>query len=349
MLIDDIKIKISAGSGGKGAVAFNTNMKSLGPAGASGGKGGSVYALGVSDISALRQFRFKKEFEAGDGGDGNGQFRDGKDGADLVLKLPTGTVIHNLTRPRLDGESRRASNGSTSTSAVSSVSNGSPQGNDIEIQKVGERVLLAKGGIGGRGNFHFRSSTNTSPTQFQGGRPGEAFDLRLELKLIADVGFVGLPNAGKSSMLNTLTKAKAKVANYPFTTLEPNLGAYYELILADIPGLIEGSSTGRGLGIKFLRHIERTRILFHFISVESLDPEKDYKTIRKELKAYNKELQDKPEYLFLSKSDLADEAMLKEKSEILKKLNPNMTAISINDPESIRSVEKILNRIQALK
>ena len=292
----------------------------------------------MSDINALQQFRFKKEFEAENGGDGRGQFRDGKTGADLVLKLPVGTVIHNLTN-----------NGSTS----------SPRGSEVEIQKIGERVLLAQGGIGGRGNFHFRSATNTSPTQFQGGRPGEAFDLRLELKLIADVGFVGLPNAGKSSMLNLLTIAKSKVANYPFTPLEPNLGAYYELILADIPGLIEGSSTGKGLGIKFLRHVERTKILFHFISAESTNPEKDYKTIRNELSAYNKELLDKPEYLFLSKSDLANKATLEEKLEILsaiggsspegKKTTRNAIAVSIKDLESIKNIKRALSGIRAQK
>jgi GTP-binding protein len=320
MLIDEVTIKVRAGNGGKGAVAFNKNLMSLGPAGASGGKGGSVYARGVADIGALRQFRFKNEFEAEDGGDGRGQFRDGKTGADLVFKLPTGTVVHNLTN-----------------------------GSDIEIREVGERVLLAAGGIGGKGNFYFRSSKNTTPRQFQGGRPGEAFELRLELKLIADVGFVGLPNVGKSSMLNRLTNAKSRVANYPFTTLEPNLGAYYELILADIPGLIEGSSSGKGLGIKFLRHIERTKILFHLVSSESLDPEKDYKTIRKELGAYNKELLEKPEYLLLSKSDLADKTALKEKLEVLKKLNPTAVAISINDPEGVKKIEKILSGIKARK
>ena len=320
MLIDDIKIKISAGAGGKGAVAFNKNMKSLGPTGASGGRGGDVYGEGISDISALGQFRFKKEFAAEDGGDGRGQFRDGKTGADLIFELPIGTVVHNLTN-----------------------------GSDVEIREIGERVRLAEGGIGGKGNFYFRSSKNTTPRQFQGGRPGEAFELRLELKLIADVGFVGLPNAGKSSMLNTLTNARSKVANYPFTTLEPNLGAYYELILADIPGLIEGSSTGRGLGIKFLRHIERTRVLFHFVSSESFDPEKDCKTIRKELGDYNKELLDKTEYLFLTKSDLADKTELKEKLEILKKLNSTAIAVSIKNPESVKKIEKILNGIKTRK
>jgi GTP-binding protein len=186
--------------------------------------------------------------------------------------------------------------------------------------------------------------------QSQGGRPGEAFDLRLELKLIADVGFVGLPNAGKSSMLNALTNARSKVANYPFTTLEPNLGAYYELIIADIPGLIEGSSSGKGLGIKFLRHIERTKILFHFVSAESADPAKDYKLIRKELGTHSKELLKKPEYLFLSKSDLVDdEAALKKKLAVLKKLNPSATAISINHAESMKKIEQLLNKIKSTK
>jgi len=160
---------------------------------------------------------------------------------------------------------------------------------------------------------------------------------------------VGLPNVGKSSMLNLLTNAKSKVANYPFTTLEPNLGVYYELILADIPGLIEGSSSGKGLGTKFLRHIERTKILFHFVSSESLDPEKDYKTIRKELGIYNKELSEKPEYLFLSKSDFADKTALKEKLEVLKRLNPNMAAVSVKDPESIKKIKKVLNKIKGGK
>ena len=312
MLIDDITIRIAAGHGGKGAAVFNKTLMTLGPAGGSGGRGGDVVALGVSDLGALRQFRFKKEFAAEDGREGRGQLRDGHIGEDLVLKLPVGTVIHYLTTSR-SGEKNEA----------------------VEITHVGERIVLARGGLGGKGNFQFRSARNTSPTQFQPGLPGESFEVRLELKLIADVGFIGLPNAGKSSMLNELTSqagtsAASKVANYPFTTLEPNLGAYYELILADIPGLIEGSSTGRGLGIKFLRHVERTRILFHFVSAESADPAADYKTIRAELGAYNKELLNKTEYLFLSKSDLigdgepdaaASKKELKAKLAILKKLN----------------------------
>lgn len=320
MLIDEVKIRVSAGHGGKGSVAFNKNMMSLGPAGGSGGKGGSVYAEGVSDLSALGKFRFKKEFRAENGQDGRDQFRDGHTGKDLVLKLPVGTVIHNLTT-----------------------------GDDISIEKTGEQIFLAKGGIGGRGNFQFKSSRNTSPRQSDAGRPGESFEMRLELKFIADVGFVGFPNAGKSSMLNMLTRASAKVANYPFTTLEPNLGVYYELILADIPGLIEGSSAGKGLGIKFLRHIERTNILFHFISGESADPAADYRTIRKELGTYSKELLKKPEYVFLTKTDLVEPQNMKKKLAAIKKVKKEVFALSIHDPESIERLEKILNAIKAEK
>jgi GTP-binding protein len=210
-------------------------------------------------------------------------------------------------------------------------------------------VLLARGGGGGRGNFHFRSARNTSPRQFEKGTHGEKFDLKLELKLIADIGFVGLPNAGKSSLLNELTNAKSRVANYPFTTLEPSLGVYYELILADIPGLIEGSSAGRGLGIKFLRHIERTGILFHFISAESQHPKADYETIHKELAIYSAALGQKPEYLFLTKSDLLSPAELKEKLAILKRIDSKVIAISIYDDASIEKVKNILNRIKDKK
>ena len=320
MLIDDVTIKISAGKGGKGSVAFNKNLKSLGPAGASGGGGGSIYAEGVSDFSALNQFRYKKDILAENGMNGRDQFRDGHDGKDLILKVPIGTVIHNLE-----------------------------SGSKIEITKIGEKTLLAKGGKGGRGNFHFRSSTNTSPTQFEHGQTGKEFELQLELKLIADIGLVGLPNAGKSSLLNELTSAKSRVANYPFTTLEPNLGVYYELVIADIPGLIEGSSKGKGLGIKFLRHVERTEIIFHLVSAESNAPVKDYKIVRKEIGAYSKALLKKPEYLFLSKSDEAPPMDIKKKLAALKKLNSKTIAISVIDDKSLKKVKNILNKIKAKK
>lgn len=320
MLIDDVTISVSAGNGGRGAVAFDKNKLALGPTGARGGDGGSVYCEGISDLSALRQFRFKKKLSAGNGENGRSQFRDGHTGKDLILQAPVGTIIHNLET-----------------------------GSDEEITAIGQRVLVAKGGHGGKGNFMFRSPHDTSPKRFQEGLLGEKLNLRLELKLIADVGLIGFPNAGKSSLLNELTNAKSKVANYPFTTLEPYLGAYYELIIADIPGLIEDASRGKGLGIKFLRHIERTAILFHLISADSAEPEKEYAIIRKELGAYNPQLLEKREYLFLSKSDLLDQGDLKKKFALLKKLNPLTLPVSIHDSESLEQVKKILNEIKKEK
>ncbi|MDP2639000.1 MAG: GTPase ObgE [Candidatus Azambacteria bacterium] len=316
MLIDDVTIKVKAGDGGRGAVAFNSIKMNLGPTGADGGKGGDVYFEGVSDLGALSQFRYKKNLAAENGENGKKQFNDGANGKDLILKIPVGVVVHNLS-----------------------------SGGESEIVEIGQRVLIVKGGYGGEGNFKFRSSTNTSPVEFQEGKPGEEYKLRLELKLIADVGFIGLPNVGKSSLLNELTSAKSKVANYPFTTLDPNLGAYYELILADIPGLIEGASIGKGLGIKFLRHIERVKTLFHFISAESANPIKDYQIIRNELGAYNKELLQKTEYIFLSKSDLSSEKEVEEKIAALKTTSKKILPISINDKESIKQVEEILREI----
>lgn len=320
MFIDDATIKVKAGDGGDGNVSFNRNMMSLGPSGGSGGNGGNVYAEGIADLNALSQFRNKKEIIAENGEHGKPQFNDGANGKDHITKVPVGTVVHNLTT-----------------------------GEDSEIVKIGEQVILAKGGHGGKGNFHFRSPKNTSPKRFQEGLVGETAEIRLELKLIADVGFVGLPNVGKSSLLNELTEAKSKVANYPFTTLEPNLGAYYELILADIPGLIEGAHQGKGLGIKFLSHIERTKIIFHFIASDSKDSAKDYKVVKNELGKYNKALLEKPEYLFLTKCDAVLPEELKEKIALLKKINKNVLPISILIPETIKEVEKILNKIEKEK
>ncbi|MEK7502888.1 MAG: GTPase ObgE [Patescibacteria group bacterium] len=326
MLIDDVTIKVFAGNGGRGAVDFNKNMMSLGPAGGSGGGGGNVYIEGVSDLSALNQFRYKKDVKAQDGERGRDQFRDGADGPDLILKVPVGTVIKivSLDKAR-DLASAR------------------------EVLKIGEKILIAKGGQGGKGNFLFRSPRNTSPQRFQKGLPGEYFTARLELKLIADVGLIGLPNAGKSSLLNELTRSQSKVANYPFTTLEPNLGVYFDLVLADIPGLIEGASAGRGLGIKFLRHVERTQILFHLISAESENTVKDYKIIKKELAKYSKELAKKSEYVFLSKSDMLQPKELKKKISAIKKIAKNATPISIYDWDSLEKVKKILQKIQSKK
>ena len=316
MIVDEVIIKIQAGNGGTGAVAFDKNMMSKGAAGGSGGRGGSIYFEGVSDLTTLNQFRFKKDVKADSGEDGRGQWRDGKDGEDLILKIPVGTVVINAET-----------------------------GEVHEFTKIGERIIAAKGGRGGKGNFLFRGPKNTSPTQFQPGFPGESATLKLELKMIADVGFIGLPNAGKSSLLNVLTAAKAKVGNYAFTTLEPNLGAYYDLVIADIPGLIEGASEGRGLGSKFLRHIERTRHLFHLVSAESDDPSLDYRTIRKELQKHNPELAEKPETVFISKSDATSEEKVEAAKAALKKIGIKASPISVIDDESIKSVKKELARI----
>jgi len=313
MIIDDVIIKVKAGDGGKGAVAFNKSKMALGPAGASGGKGGDVIVKGVSDLSVLNRFRFKKDVIAKNGQNGRSQFLDGKDAEDLVLLVPTGTVITNLQTNKI-----------------------------LEITKVGEVVTIAKGGREGRGNFHFRSSRNTTPKKFEYGKLGQSFDFRFELKMIADVGLIGLPNVGKTSLLNELTNAQSKVANYSFTTLEPNLGTYQELILADIPGLIEGASKGKGLGLKFLKHIERTKILFHLISAESPNPVSDYLTVRRELERYNKLLLDKKEYILITKKDAVSSDDI---NRIKNDLNKKSVPISILDAKSISFVKKILDEL----
>ena len=334
MIIDDLTIRIKAGKGGNGIIAFNKNKGALGPTGGRGGNGGDIYFIGVSDLGALNALRNTKVFHAEDGKNGRHQLNDGTAGEDMIIQIPVGTVIHNLTT----GTSPERSCEGTQRASAS-------YGTSQEIVRVGEQILAAKGGHGGKGNFLFRGPHSTSPMRFQEGLPGEQFNIRLELKMIADVGLIGLPNVGKSSLLNELTKAKSKVANYHFTTLEPHLGSYYGLILADIPGLIEGASEGKGLGVKFLRHIERTRVLFHLVSAESEDPVKDYKSIRNELGAYNKALLEKDEYLFLSKTDLLDAKIIKGKLAKLKKLNKKAVVLSIHDVNAIDSVQKILNKI----
>lgn len=316
MLIDIVSIKVSAGKGGNGAVAFNSVMMSLGPTGAAGGKGGDVYLVAVSDLGALRRFRTVKKFAAENGLNGRSQFRDGRRGNDLELMVPRGTAVHD-----------RAT------------------GAHYELLTVGNRVCAAHGGIGGKGNFSFRSSTNISPKECERGAQGEERTLALELKLIADIGLIGLPNVGKSSFLNAVTNAQSRVANYAFTTLEPHLGAYYGLILADLPGLIEGASQGKGLGVQFLRHIERTRILFHFIDAYSIDPLRDYHSIRNELGAYNKQLLEKPEYIFISKTDRVNEAKIKEIRVALASCKKEIIAVSMYKKKSMDAARKILNRI----
>lgn len=320
MLIDDVTITVRAGNGGRGAVHFNKNLNQYGPVGGSGGSGGSIYLTGSSNLGILSNYRYKKRFAAENGKDGRGQTRDGNDAKDLVLTVPIGTVVENLTT-----------------------------GATFEVIAIGEPLLVARGGIGGRGNFHFRSATNTQPQQFEYGKPGQQFSLRFSLKLIADIGLIGLPNAGKTSLLNELSRAGGKVGNYEFTTLEPNLGTFSELILADIPGLIEGASKGKGLGIKFLRHIERTNTLFHLVSAESDDPVRDYKIVRKELGEYSASLLEKKEHVFLSKSDTVDAASARKEVAALKKQNPSVMVFSIHDFESIVAVKEKLRELSVKK
>lgn len=320
MLVDEVTMTLRAGRGGRGAVAFNKVKLMQGPTGGDGGRGGSIYFEGVPDINALKPFAGRKEIQAKNGGNGRGQFIDGSDGADTVLKVPTGTSIVNTK-----------------------------SGYTRELTRVGERILAAGGGVGGRGNFKFRSSTNTTPKEFEEGKEGDVATYRLELRLIADVGLVGMPNAGKSSLINELTAAAAKVGDYPFTTLEPNLGAYYGLIIADIPGLIEGASEGKGLGVKFLKHIERTKTLFHLVAADSDDAVRDYQIIRDELKKYNPKLLEKSEHVFLSKCDAVAPEEVKAKLAALKRKKITALPISVLDEGSLNEVKKILNDIKDVR
>ncbi|MBM3271740.1 GTPase ObgE [Candidatus Kaiserbacteria bacterium] len=317
MLVDDVHIKLRGGHGGKGAIAFNKVRLVQGPAGGNGGNGGTVWFEGVSDIGALTYFTRLRSLAAEDGHDGRGNFLDGRDGNDMVLKIPVGTRII------------RQSDGSIE-----------------EMLEVGQQIRAVSGGLGGKGNFLFRNSVNTTPYKAQDGLPGEEDEFELELRLIADVGLVGLPNAGKSSLLNELTAAQSKVGNYAFTTLEANLGSYYGLIIADIPGLIEGASQGKGLGIKFLKHIERTRVLFHLVSAESDDPLRDYQTIRRELGEYDPALLAKKEYVFLTKSDTVSRETIDDNLAAFKKANVDAVPLSLLEDESMRQLRSVLNTIK---
>ncbi len=310
--IDEVSFHVKAGRGGDGVVRWlhEKGKEFMGPAGGNGGRGGDVYIEAVRDLSALVNFKNIKVIEAENGGNGDKKSMDGKDGDDLILKLPVGSIVYNH-----DTQQR------------------------YELLKEGDKILILQGGRYGLGNEHFKGSTNQRPKQTTDGRDGEEADITVELRLVVDAGFVGFPNAGKSSLLNALTNAKSKVANYQFTTLEPSLGDLYGFILADIPGLIEGASEGKGLGDKFLRHIERTKMLIHCISLESEDISRDYKTIRKELEAFDQSLITKKEILLLTKTDLIDEKTLKAKIKEAKKLNPDVYTVSVIDDSAVKSLK----------
>ena len=278
--VDEITVHAAAGRGGDGVVRW-LHMKGKekgGPSGGDGGRGGDIILEGVRDLGALATYRYAKKFRAENGGPGEGNKKHGKDGEPVILRVPVGTLAKNATTQEL-----------------------------TEILQEGERKIIFRGGTGGLGNHHFKSAVNQNPEESTPGKPGGIGDIHLTLKLIADAGLIGFPNAGKSSILNALTRAKSKVGAYPFTTLDPHLGDFYGHLLADIPGLIEGASTGRGLGSKFLRHIERTAFLIHLVSSEQEDVAATYRTIRKELESFGRGLSEKQELVVLSKTDLLDE------------------------------------------
>lgn len=311
MLVDEIDITVMGGHGGAGRVSFR-GKKGGGPDGGNGGKGGDVYAEVTSDLYALNKFISKKVLAAQSGEPGGTNEKTGANANDLILVMPVGTFITD------------------------------EEGKEIGLDELGKKVLLAKGGLGGKGNAFFKSPSNTTPRYGQPGLSGEEKKLNLKLKLIADFGLIGLPNAGKSSILNELTSAGAKIGDYPFTTLEPNLGMLSNKIIADIPGLIEGASEGKGLGHKFLKHIEKVKLLLHCISSESDDPVKDYKVIIGELKKYNPKLLEKQEIILLTKSDLVDKKDLEKKIKGLNKTKKQIIPVSIYDWESLQSLIKIL-------
>ena len=311
MFIDELTVNIWAGNGGTGIVSWmhEKGIDHAGPGGGDGGKGGSVYLKGVHDIGRLFGHRFTKEFKAKDGGDGMGSCMHGKSGEDIVIELPIGSVVTN-----------------------------SKTGEFVEV--LGEEsVFFLEGGRGGFGNDHFKSSINVRPKEFTLGKPGQGGQFFIELKLVVDLGLVGLPNAGKSSLLNSLTKAKAKVGSYQFTTLSPNLGDLYGFIVADIPGLIEGASEGKGLGHKFLRHISRTKVLLHCISCENQYPEKIYDTVKRELENYDPALLGKKEAILLTKTDMIDSNKLEEYKRSFEKLNKQVFSVSVLDDELVKKLK----------
>lgn len=319
-LVDELQFHAKAGDGGTGVVRWRheRGKEFAGAAGGNGGKGGDVYVRAVRDINILARHKAIKIFRAGNGSAGANWSMQGRTGDDCVIDLPIGSVITNLKTGRV-----------------------------VELVVDGQVSKILHGGNGGLGNEYFKASTNVTPEQSTDGRLGEEADFEVELSLIADAGLTGLPNAGKSSLLNSLTNAQAKVASYAFTTLDPNLGMIHGYILADIPGLIEGASEGKGLGHKFLRHVKRTTMLVHLVSLENEDAVKAYLMVRRELEKYGSGLETKKEVLILSKTDLATEAEIATVKKTLKKYNPDILEVSILDDESIKRLSReIIKRLE---
>ena len=332
MFIDYAKIFIKSGDGGNGCVSFRREkyVPKGGPNGGDGGKGGSVIFRASSQLSTLIDFRYKREYKAARGKHGLGGDKNGKDGIDIIISVPCGSVIKNFE----------------SGDVI------------VELIKDGQEEILLKGGKGGKGNTHFKSSTNQTPRFAENGRSGKEMFVVIELKLIADVGLVGFPNAGKSTLISKISSAKPKIADYPFTTLVPNLGIvrykeYDSFVVADIPGIIEGASDGKGLGIKFLRHIERTRILLFLIdSSLFLNNEKnflkEYKTLLNELKNYKVKLLDKPRILCFTKADTINDTLkkklMKQKTDIDKIIISSVSGENLD-----KLTELIWNKLSELK
>ena len=312
-LIDDVIITIKAGDGGNGGMSFRTdygNIKRL-PDGGNGGRGGSIYLSGTSNLNDLSEFKFKKEIKGPDGKPGMNKNLDGKKGDDITVLLPLGTTI-------IDNSTQEA----------------------IEILKNDVSVLIASGGRGQRGNHDQTTDIGRIPGETH--QAGEKKELHLILNLIADIGLIGLPNAGKSSLLSVLTRATPKIGNYPFTTLEPSLGTLGKIVIADIPGLIEGASMGRGLGIQFLKHIQKTKVLLHCIDATQSDPLTTYQTVRTEFEKYDERLLEKKEIILLTKIDLVQEKELKSQILQLKKIKKEILPVSIYKPERIEKLKKEL-------
>jgi GTPase len=287
--LDRAKITVKGGDGGNGVTAFRREkfVPRGGPSGGDGGRGGSVFLEATDQLNTLLQFRFNPEFRAGRGGHGEGSNKHGRDGEDVTVLIPVGTLVTDADTGELVHD----------------------------FTEIGERIVIAPGGRGGRGNAQFATSTNRAPRYHEDGQPGAVQVLQLELKLIADVGLVGFPNAGKSTLISRISAAKPKIADYPFTTLEPHLGVvayteYKTFVVADIPGLIEGAHEGVGLGLDFLRHVERTKLMVHVVDVSSTgrDPVDDFHIIERELRLYKPEMLAKPQLVVASKMDALDDA-----------------------------------------
>ncbi len=320
MFVDEITLHIRAGNGGNGVARWlhEKGKEYSGPAGGNGGRGGDVYIRAVRDLGLLLKYRNIKEFTAENGQDGMNKSMTGKEGEDLFILLPLGSIVKNLE-----------------------------SGKVYVLENEGEEVLILEGGRGGLGNEHFKASTNVRPKEFTLGKTGGEADFFVELQLVVDAGFIGLPNAGKSSLLNALTNAKAKVGNFQFTTLEPNLGDFYGYVLADIPGLIEGAAEGKGLGHKFLRHIKRTKFLIHCVSVENEDVLAVYDTVRGEIEKYGNGIDQKKEIVILTKTDMSDEDDVAKKLKALKKRNSEVYSASIIDDESVKQLGATLSQFLA--